>query len=300
MHAEEFVLVSRALLQEQLSSSLALPSLDISAHSQRHLKSNFNKNSMHSATAWTASGTPLPRRLRDWLGPQAGKLVKGQRLDLLEVYCGSSSQLTTLVEQNGGIALRIGLDSGHDLLDRKQRRLLEETMEHLKPRHSHVAFPCKGLGAWNKINAASKRSASARQTAHDERLRGLQHLRVFDTLVRLADRLLLGISGENPVQSDAWVLSQAAHRMPYSRLDQCMYGLRHPDGIRFHMKPTYFCSNRPQVLTFLTRTCCGQTRRHVHALLEGTWKGKRLTSMAEHYPRSLAESLRRGIMAGMQ
>ena len=161
---------------------------------------------------------PLPSHLYDWLGPQAAAWRSDRPLKLLEVYCGDASNLSKLAQRKfPEQVLRIGLQTGQDLMKPGHRKKLYELMEWARPEHTHVAWPCKGLGGFNRINLA-KLYSTASATAAEARSESTVHLKVFEHLAHLATDYLLGISGENPQGSDAWkMLSSALQKWPRER-----------------------------------------------------------------------------------
>ena len=120
---------------------------------------------------------PLPTHLYDWLGPQAAAWRSDKPLALLEVYCGARSNLTKVAQRScEGRVLRIGLDHGQDFLKPKHRKNLYELAEWARAEHTHVAWPYKGLGGFNRINMA-KTYSTASATAIEARQESTIHRR---------------------------------------------------------------------------------------------------------------------------
>ena len=87
--------------------------------------------------------------IREWLGPQADMFDHGlkQGTDLIEVYAGVG-RLTDAVIANGGVALKLGLDHGHDFRLARDRALAKRLFERLQPQHAWFAWPCTPFCAW--------------------------------------------------------------------------------------------------------------------------------------------------------
>ena len=219
--------------------------------------------------------------LLTWLGSQANIIASKQKITLLEVYCGKSSRLTQVFEDEGMHCIRVGLELDRNLLRMKDKRCLLELLDLTRPLHVHVVFPCYGLGSLNRSNMSPRRSLKCRTTARRSRMICCRRLRFTEKILAKCQNLQLGFSAENPCSSDAWKLCRPLRQLETTIFDQCMYGLFRPDGRRRHRKRTRVCSNRRAALHFLGTKCDGN---HAHARLEGSWGGMSLTRRAEHYP----------------
>lgn len=93
---------------------------------------------------------------------------------------------------------------------------------------------------------------------------------------------------ENPLTSDAWK-ELRLHNAFDVRIDQCSLGLRCPKTNNPALKPTRIVTSCPHMASRLA--VCRCDHRHVHAHLEGNYKGRPLTSYAETYPRKMRRAI---------
>ena len=94
-------------------------------------------------------------------------------VDLLEVYCESTSQLTTQVNRLGGCALRSTVRDG-DLRTPEGINKLWTWVHMYEPRNIWVAPECKFWGSFSRFNLG--RSLSTQQTALQGGKNDLIHL----------------------------------------------------------------------------------------------------------------------------
>ena len=85
----------------------------------------------------------------------------GSRLDVLEIYCSSDSELTRQCQQHGLRATRFGLREG-DLSTYEGRQKLYHILVSSRPKHIWVSPRCKAWCKWNQFNACRSREAAQR------------------------------------------------------------------------------------------------------------------------------------------
>ena len=106
-----------------------------------------------------------------WSVYQDSLLTYGQslepQLDVLEVYAGSDSRLTTWINSMGGRAMRFTASDG-DLTTPQGQRVLWDLLQKTQPRHVWCAPDCKHWSPWSHLN-------SARSPKHRESLTQQRH-----------------------------------------------------------------------------------------------------------------------------
>ena len=60
-------------------------------------------------------------------------------------------RLTDAVISNGGVAIKLGLDHGHDFRLARDRALAVRLFDRLRPQHAWFAWPCTPFCAWMKL-----------------------------------------------------------------------------------------------------------------------------------------------------
>ena len=123
---------------------------------------------------------------------------------------------------------------------------------------------------------------------------------LFEVLWRMQRSRNHHCHGENPCTSLAWKHQLFRRLRPWGlqwvTWDQRATGLRHPDPSdgRSHQKRTTLATTSTAVRTHLEPRTCKCTRPH--AVLQGTWRGRSLTSYAESYNSQLCRLLAKAFM----
>ena len=103
----------------------------------------------------------------------------GKRVDLLEIYCETSSQLTHVCNQKGGRAIRFTKDDG-DLSTQMGQQKLWTWIELYEPRHIWVAPECRLWGNWARFNMG--RSMESFEHINSERQSDTTHLELCNQI----------------------------------------------------------------------------------------------------------------------
>lgn len=93
---------------------------------------------------------------------------------------------------------------------------------------------------------------------------------------------------ENPLSSQAWAELNLGVCWEV-RIDQCALGLRSPRSDVPILKPTRIVTTQESLAAGIASCRCDGRHRHEH--LEGSYKGKNLTSWAENYPRKFCRTM---------
>ena len=261
-----------------------LPNKTIDPEDLEKLKNNIQKL-RHTYAQFLMTrllGDPkvILEELSDWLGPQAHKLH--ETVSLIEVFTGKAPLSDRTEHQCQTSCIRIGLDHGQDLNKHDDRRKLLLLIAYCKPADVWISFPCGCWGPWSRMNM--HRSAELCQDVLDARRQARRHLSVVPEVWNLQQSLGGHVHVENPLTSDAWKELRLPHAYVV-RIDQCSLGLRCVRTNLPVLKPTRIVTSCRMMAERLVQCRCDH--RHQHAHLEGSYKGKPLTSYAETYPRKM-------------
>ena len=105
------------------------------------------------------------------------------RLNLLEVFCGSKSQLTHQVQHLGFKAERIGREQC-DLQTPEGRQLLFETVVVKKPEHLWFSPSCGPWSGWSTLNGSRYRYLQAWDDLQSSRMEHLEQVTLGIVLLR--------------------------------------------------------------------------------------------------------------------
>ena len=246
----------------------------------KNIQSIRKTNCRMTLTRLHSERTIVMQELREWLGDQACSLDR--KVGLIEVFTGKAPLSRYYTRRTGLESIRIGLDYGHDLNRLHDRRMLLMLIAVCRPDHVWLSFPCGPWGSWSRLNIS--RSPKMKEDIENQRKLARRHLRAVTESWYLQTWLGGHAHAENPWSSEAWNelhLGQVWH----VRIDQCAVGLRSPkSGIPVY-KPTRIVSTQETLMKDLVNCRCDKNHSHEH--LEGSYKGKNLTSWAETYPNKM-------------
>ena len=222
--------------------------------------------------------------LQAWLKEQAPKL--DQRVGLVEVFTGQANLSKTFEDRSNATSIRLGLEYGQDFTRLHDRRCMLLLIAFVRPSHVWFSFPCKLWGAWTNMNLNKD------PKTRDEILRQRTIARKYLHNVSEAWHLQKHLGGhahcENPLSSQAWAELRLGECWEV-RIDQCALGLRSPRSDVPILKPTRIVTTQESLAAGIASCRCDGRHRHEH--LEGSYKGKNLTSWAENYPRKFCRTM---------
>ena len=224
------------------------------------------------------------KEVAEWLGKQAYKLKK--RVGLVEVFTGKAP-LSRFYERRSQLeSIRIGLEYGQDLNKLKDRRNLVLLIGLTQPQHVWYSFPCGPWSAWSQLNQS--KSNQLFDDIEEKRKQARKHLQVVSETWHVQTSLGGACHAEYPLTSLAWRELNLGSVWSV-RIDQCATGLRSvKTGIPVK-KPTRIISTDESVVAALSTYRCDNNHPHEH--LEGSYKGRNMTSYAETYPNKLCRIL---------
>ena len=150
------------------------------------------------------------------------EILRGARLDLLEICAPWDSPLTKAVEEAGGRAVALGLQNGYDLTTTSGFRKAAQFMREMKPRYVHISPPCFPWSPMQNLNQSREqiqrllelRRKHRKLLHHCRRLAEIQVLEMnshlsFDentwiSIMRVLS-ILLGQSVGDSTKSESWL-----------------------------------------------------------------------------------------------
>lgn len=218
-------------------------------------------------------------------------------LDLLEVYAYPNSQLTEVAQQQGMRARRFTLTDGNLETRAGQLQLLKMVLIY-RPKHLWVSPECGPWSSWNQFN--SRRSLTGHEKVRQSQEEARVHLKLCNLLSKIQLSNNRRIHLESPWQALTWHQPELADLMRSARaiqLDQCMFGLRHPETKDPMQKRTRIQSSSSDLILALDHRLCNH--RHEHKSIAGTcrFQGRsvRVSQFAGSYPRVFAKAIVKGL-----
>ena len=163
-----------------------------------------------------------------------------------------------------------------------------------RPKNIWMAPECHPWCAWNRLIAS--KSTKQYMTIQRSRKDSLVHLQLCSFICKLQVDAGRHFHLENPGASDLWKQAQIQSliRMAKSiHLDQCRFGLVHPEDSRPLKKYTRVQTTSNSMVRNLDGRVC--EKNHVHAQIAGScqFQGNRiaLSRFAAFYPRMLAKAI---------
>ena len=222
----------------------------------------------------------------------------GKKIDLLEVYAQPTSRLAEEVTRQGGRAERFTREHGDLSTFQGQVQLLEMIFR-LRPKQIWVAPECHPWCAWNRFNAS--RSTIQYDRIQQSRELSKIHMNLCALICKIQVQNGRHFTLENPGTSDLWkqVEIEPIHRLTKTvHLDQCRFGLVHPEDQRPMKKYTRLQTTSESIVRSLDGRFCKS--EHLHAQIAGSCRylGERiaLSRFAAFYPKVFAKAAAKSIL----
>lgn len=230
-----------------------------------------------------ASAVPAPEQVATH-GPQDFNLFA------LELF--SPPRVLPHVRSVGG-PCRMSLDilTGWNLQHKEVQDIVFGMLEAGKPRMVFLSPPCTIFSCLQKC---FRNYEKMDPKVLEERWReGCDHMNLSVTVAERQDHNDDFFMLEHPQRASSWELEstqklRAKQRVGSVDFDQCMLGLRAPNG-KLMKKRTRIVSNNAWLLSKLSHSQCD--RQHEHQPIEGSMKGRSLSWWAQHYPDGLVKIL---------
>ena len=201
----------------------------------------------------------------------------GAKLNVLEVFCSSNSELTRQTGQLGHRAQRFGYDQG-DLATVEGRRSLFQLLIQKQPDNVWISPTCGPWSSWNNLNAS--KSVESFDAIHGQRVQNLYQLALGIVLLRHQWSSRRHFHWEQPRRSLMFkspLLRELFEKTYCALFDMCKVGqLRDPENNKLIQKGLEIRTTSWEVFSQLHGRYCNHD--HEHQVLEGTtvYKGVRM------------------------
>ena len=229
---------------------------------------------------------------------QSSHISSAKQIDLLEVYAQPNSRLAEEVQKKGGRVMRFTKEHG-DLSTYEGQVALIRMIAAYKPKHVWVAPECHPWCAWNRFNAG--RSLANYQKIQQSRELSKVHMELCSFVCKIQVDGRRHFTLENPGASDLWHQAEIKPVIDVTMrvsLDQCRFGLVHPEDQRPLKKYTRLQTTSRAIVNDLDGRMC--EKDHEHCPIAGNCKVGRermaLSRYAAFYPRILARAAAQSIL----
>ena len=237
-----------------------------------------------------------------WLKDVCKLVSKGRneckQLDLLEVYAYPNSKLTEVAQKCGLNARRFTKEHGDLSTHVGQVELLTQVIL-FRPKHVWLAPECGPWSSWNRFN--SSRSVQSFVQVKNKQQASRVHLQLCNLIAKIQISEGRHVHLENPWTAQTWTQPELAEFLKLSlpaRLDQCMFGLRHPETADALQKKTRVQTSSREMFTTLDQRTCDH--EHAHTSIAGSCKvgshRMQLSQFAGFYPKTFANAIVKGIL----
>ena len=280
---------------EDPSISATLQAGDISADCNSPSTDNFTPESNRERTHFQKLVQQYSKELQSiFQHHQQHCSGKGQRLDLLEVFCGPQSQLTAQAQKLGYRAERFGMLQG-DLQTLHGRESLFHKLVVHRPRHVWFSPTCGPWSGFSCLNGS--RSIESWDALQQDRMEHLGQLALGVVILRFQRQHSNHMHWEQPqgsIMLKVPYMQEVRYYMLSVDVDLCTAGdLRDPDnGLLIKKGLTIMTTSEHMVKSLHGLRCTGN---HQHQTIEGqvTIDGQKVnrSSFTENYPRKFARKL---------
>ena len=244
--------------------------------------------------AWKAAQSNFEQlasraQLRQWLGPQAWKLSRNVKVELVEIFAGRA-RLSEEFESAGGSAIRLGRAWGQELQGEEARWYVRSLISLVGPRDVYVALPRSHSTIFWSLNLRNRRQILR------NRLSSKSHLdMLFDVLEYQSSRGR-HFSVEGPKDCPVWSdvrFRKLTCRHYYSSFHHCALGLKHPRTGRPVRKSTTICTTRRRLAEHMRQYQCACAEAHEQ--VAGVFMGRSVSSWTSESTKQKARALVTGL-----
>ena len=235
------------------------------------------------------------------------EILRGARLDLLEICAPWDSPLTKAVEEAGGRAVALGLQNGYDLTTRSGFRKAAQFIREMKPRCVHISPPCFPWSPMQNLNHSRDqiqrlfelRRKHRKLLHHCRRLAEIQVLEMNSHLSFDEKHMDFHHAGfEHPLRAVSWGLDEVRVVVRLCggerfRVDGCRHGLINKDTHNLFHKPWGWCTTHQGIRTALELKCNHQPWEYDR--IEG-----KHTSQTAVYPFLLCRRFAKALMKDLE
>ena len=235
------------------------------------------------------------------------EILRGARLDLLEICAPWDSPLTKAVEEAGGRAVALGLQNGYDLTTRSGFRKAAQFIREMKPRCVHISPPCFPWSPMQNLNHSRDqiqrlfelRRKHRKLLHHCRRLAEIQVLEMNSHLSFDEKHMDFHHAGfEHPLRAVSWGLDEVRVVVRLCggerfRVDGYRHGLINKDTHNLFHKPWGWCTTHQGIRTALELKCNHQPWEYDR--IEG-----KHTSQTAVYPFLLCRRFAKALMKDLE
>ena len=168
-----------------------------------------------------------------------------------------------------------------------------------RPKHVWMAPECAPWCAWSRFNAS--RSLQSFDRIQQSQQAAQVHLKLCNLISKLQVSENRHAHLENPWTSALWSQRAVEEFLKASlpaRLDQCMFGLKHPESHDPMEKKTRIQTTSREMWKELDQRTCLHEHAHAHISGQCTFRGHSMpvSKFAGFYPRGFAKAVIKGIL----
>ena len=219
-------------------------------------------------------------------------LVRGNQVDVWEMFCSPHSFLTQACESEGLHCSRINLDNHFDLYRRQTYDGLHQKIKKERPKRIWVSTRCTYWCPWTSLNYNTEEKW-ARLEGYRRKERGMFRLLFPFLESALVDDDSTDLFMEWPTRCQGWNeplfldfqerLRRAGRPLWFCRIDGCRYGLRSSSGGFLKKSWTIATTSQTFFHLYKTKTCVGN---HEHDYVQGID-----TARSAYYPWRMVKSI---------
>ena len=228
------------------------------------------------------------------------------KIDVLEIYCSSESELTRQCQHQGLRSIRFGLREG-DLGTFEGRQKLYHAIITFQPKHIWMSPRCKAWCRWNQFNACKSQEAARRvmQSREDDLVHLLLCAAVFQWQQSCGPEYHFHL--EQPVGSDMLFQECLQNIIDASlrvRCDMCTAGkLAHPISLKLLQKGTQILTTSSILARYVETLRCNHQHEHDQVAGSFVWKDgsrRNVSEFSELSTRTFCIRIARTIKASLQ
>ena len=219
-------------------------------------------------------------------------LVRGNQVDVWEMFCSPHSFLTQACESEGLHCSRINLDNHYDLYRRQTYDALFQKVKKERPKRIWVSTRCTYWCPWTSLNYNTEEKW-AKLEGYRRKERGMFRLLFPFLESALIEDDSTDLFMEWPTRCQGWNeplflnfqarLQQAGRPLWFCRIDGCRYGLRSSSGGFLKKSWTIATTSQTFYHLYKMKTCVGN---HAHDHIQGIE-----TARSAYYPWRMVKSI---------
>ena len=241
------------------------------------------------------------KEFKKYIEDKKHQIPRSHRIDVLEIYCSSDSELTQQAQKQGLTAIRFGLKQG-DLSTYEGRRRLYILLIRFRPRDVWMSPACRAWCKWNQFNASKSPEAAAR--VMEARQQDEVHLQLCSAVYWFQQEQENHFHLEQPVgshmvfQEELAPIVEGTYR---AVCHQCKAGnLKHPQTKEYLKKGMQILTTSRIMDHMIKQHTCPRDHQHTH--VAGNYRDhngqmQQVSSFTERYTPLFAHRVCRAMIA---